>query len=67
MVRAAPEHSQFPLRRIATSDARAPEWELWSFDHGTFERFVDSVEQHEEFAHLMLQCPRRTRVYWLEA
>jgi hypothetical protein len=45
----------------------APEWEFWSFDHGTFERFVDCVEQHEEFAHLILQCPCRTRVYWLDA
>jgi hypothetical protein len=44
-----------------------PEWELWSFDHDTFERFVDCVELHEEFAHLMLQRPQRTRVYWLEA
>jgi hypothetical protein len=50
-----------------TGDAEGPEWEFWSFDHCTFERFVDCVEQHEEFAYLMLQSPRRTWVTWLDA
>ena len=46
---------------------RLREWEFWSFDYTTFDRFVDCVEQHEEFSHLMLQRPKRTRVYWQEA
>jgi hypothetical protein len=47
--------------------ARPGEWELWSFDSPTFERFVDRVEQHPEFADLMTQAPLRSAVYWEDA
>ena len=43
------------------------EWREWSFDHPTFERFVDIVEQHPLFADLLLTRPVSTAVYWEEA
>lgn len=44
-----------------------PEWREWSFDHATFERFVDAIEQHPLFADLLLTRPLSTAVYWEEA
>lgn len=42
-------------------------WEFWSFDHPTFERFVDRVEQHPPFADLVLRRPEWSAVYWEDA
>jgi len=48
--------------------ARAPaDWEAWSFDYASFERFVDVVEQHPDFADLVVQQPIATDVYWRSA
>lgn len=52
----------FPARESPPS-----EWEAWSFDSSTFERFVDLVEQHPAFARLMNQRPVATSVYWEDA
>jgi hypothetical protein len=49
------------------ASAAQPEWEIWTFDHATFERFVDHVEQHDEFADLVVKVPLRSEVYWQEA
>jgi hypothetical protein len=48
-------------------DVRAALFEFWTFDHGTFERFVDVVEQTPLFAELMVRRPARTAVYWEDA
>ncbi len=45
---------------------RPLEWREWSFDHSTFERFVDAVEQYPHFADLLVTRPLRTDVYWEE-
>ncbi len=39
----------------------------WSFDHGTFERFVDGVEQDQVIADLFVRAPTKSSVYWEEA
>ena len=45
--------------------ARPPvDWEAWSFDSATFERFIDLVEQHPAFADLLTQRPVASSVYW---
>ena len=44
-----------------------PDWDAWSFDYGSFERFVDAVEQHPSFARLMAERPIATDVYWEDA
>lgn len=44
--------------------ATAADFEAWSFDSGTFARFVDHVEQHPGFADLIARRPDRTDVYW---
>ncbi len=46
---------------------RQSEWELWSFECPTLERFVDRVEQHPDFADLMTRTPLRSAVYWEDA
>lgn len=46
--------------------ATATDFEVWSFDYGTFERFVDLVESHPGFADLMARRPVRSSVYWEE-
>ena len=43
------------------------DWEEWSFDHPTFDHFVDVVEQHADFAMLMNERPAATNVYWEDA
>jgi hypothetical protein len=43
------------------------EWSVWSFDHSTFDRFVDVVEQNDEFARLMVKRPTWSSVYWIDA
>jgi len=40
------------------------DWDAWSFDSLTFDRFVDLVEQHPEFADLLAQRPVASAVYW---
>lgn len=42
-------------------------WECWSFDASSFERFVDRVELHPQFADLMTHRPVASAVYWEEA
>jgi hypothetical protein len=42
-------------------------FEAWSWDWGTFERFVDHVEQHADFADLMARRPDASAVYWEDA
>ena len=48
-------------------EADSTEWTVWSLDHSSFARFVDVVEQNDDFAHLMVARPRWSSVYWLEA
>ena len=43
------------------------EWEAWSFDAGSFDRFVDLVEESPVFQDLAVQPAIRSDVYWLEA
>ena len=43
------------------------DWEEWSFDHPTFERFVDAVEQHPAFADLVTERPLASDIYWEDA
>ena len=43
------------------------EWEAWSFDSGSFDRFVDLVEGSPQFQELVVQRPVRSDAYWLEA
>jgi hypothetical protein len=43
------------------------DWEEWSFDHPTFERFIDAVEQHPAFADLVTERPLASDVYWEDA
>ena len=42
-------------------------WDHWSFDHSSFDRFVDIVEQEPAFQDLMVTQPLRSAVYWEEA
>lgn len=42
-------------------------WAEWSFDHPSFDRFVDAVEQYPLFADLLVTRPIRTGVYWQDA
>ena len=50
------------------ADARiTSDWEAWSFDTSSFERFVDLVEGNPDFQHLVVQKPLSSRVYWREA
>ena len=43
------------------------ELEVWTFDHGTFEHFVDAVEQDPTFAQLIGRRPVHSAVYWDDA
>jgi hypothetical protein len=53
---------------VFASGRRTPkEWREWTFDHLSFERFVDAVEQHPAFADLLLTSPIHTAVYWQHA
>jgi hypothetical protein len=47
--------------------AERPDWEFWTFDYSTFERFIDIVESHSPFTHLMLRWPGSSAVYWEDA
>ena len=46
--------------------AHAMPWERWSFDHASFERFVDVVELEPSFQDLLVTRPVRSAVYWQE-
>jgi hypothetical protein len=46
---------------------RGSTWDEWSFEHPTFERFVDAVERHPSFQELVVRSPEWTAVYWQEA
>lgn len=50
-----------------SDEDRGDEWEIWSLDFPSFERFVDAVEQHPEFARLMTRLPAGGAVYWLNS
>lgn len=41
--------------------------ELWSFEFGSFERFVDAVEQNPAIADRLVQRPIKSRIYWEDA
>ena len=49
---------------FSARDRLPAEWDAWSFDLPTFERFVDLVEQHPAFADLLTQRPVASAVYW---
>jgi len=44
-----------------------PDWEEWSIDAASFDRFVDRVETSLPFQELVVRKPVRSAVYWLEA
>jgi hypothetical protein len=46
---------------------RLLEWDLWSFDSPTFERFEDVVLSSYAFDDLVGTKPLESSVYWLEA
>lgn len=46
---------------------RAMDWEVWSFEAPTFDRFVDLVEEHGTVQDLFVTRPVRSLVYWREA
>jgi hypothetical protein len=52
---------------FASPVRRPSDWEVWSFDHSSFDRFVDAVEQHGAFADLLVDKPTSTDVYWEDA
>jgi hypothetical protein len=45
---------------------RVSEWDIWSFDAPTFERFVNVVEGSVAFEELVGTRPLASSVYWLE-
>ena len=51
--------------------ARGPrewrDWEAWSFETTSFDRFVDLVEECPSFQDLAVRPAIRSAVYWLEA
>jgi hypothetical protein len=47
-------------------DKRLPEFDVWSFDAPSFDRFVDMVESSADFQTLALTKPLESSVYWLE-
>jgi hypothetical protein len=52
---------------LSEPNVRVSPFAFWSFDYGTFERFVDVVEQTPPFADLMARRPVRSAVYWEDA
>ena len=46
---------------------RMHEWEAWSFDAPSFERFVDLVEGSTAFQEFAVTKALQSSVYWLEA
>jgi hypothetical protein len=52
---------------FAMGPRRFREWEAWSFEAASFDRFVDLVEENGSFQDLVVNAPVSTAVYWLEA
>lgn len=42
-------------------------WDRWTFDHASFDLFVESVEQDPVFQELLVTRPVGSAVYWEEA
>lgn len=49
------------------SELMREEIELWSFDHASFNEFVDCVEQHATVADLMVRQAEWSSVHWEDA
>ena len=59
---------EFAFAADVLGPRRVPQaWEAWTFDHRTFEHFVDAVEQHPDFQDLVVRPAVRTDVYWERA
>lgn len=43
-----------------------PDWQAWSFEAPSFDRFVDVVEGNAAFQDLVVRRPRSSAVYWVE-
>ena len=48
------------------SSKKMAEWEAWSFEAPSFERFIDLVEGTAAFQELAVSIPLRSSVYWVE-
>ena len=46
---------------------RIRDWEAWSFETASLDRFVDLVEANSSFQDLVVSSPGSSAVYWLEA
>ena len=46
---------------------RIRDWEAWSFETASLDRFVDLVEANGSFQDLVVSSPGSSAVYWLEA
>jgi hypothetical protein len=46
---------------------RIGDWEAWSFETASLDRFVDLVEANGSFQDLVVSSPGSSAVYWLEA
>ena len=55
---------EFTFPRIRRSE---PDWQHWSFETSSFERFVDRVELEPMFQDLIVMRPIRSAVYWERA
>ena len=51
---------------FAVGSRHIDEWEAWSFEAASFERFVDLVEENSSFQDLVANRPVSSAVYWLE-
>ena len=52
---------------FASGPRRVGDWEAWSFEAASFDRFVDLVEENGSFQDLVVRSPQSSTVYWLEA
>jgi hypothetical protein len=52
---------------FASGPRQIREWEAWSFESASFDRFVDLVEENSSFQDLVVSRPESSAVYWLEA
>ena len=51
---------------FAQGSKKMAQWEAWSFEAPSFERFVDLVEGTAAFQELAVTTPLRSSVYWVE-
>ena len=49
---------------FVSTAAHAAEWDAWSFEYPTFDRFVSAVEEHPAFQELIVRRPLTSAVYW---